>query len=912
MRIAFLLTATYALRPDLGRHVAASHDARAVREKLSLPGFDFAVVDVPLVFDFDDWIARSLREQAIKPDDPVVAYVSAHSHLDDAGEVSLEVDQSQDAASLSGRRRVPFARLRSAMTLAGVRGAVMVLDLVFAGQPDSVEASEHVAAVRRVFAPELSGFSVFCSVRSAQASGVDRGDPSPFTALWLRALDSPQARNPAGAVVVTRVIDQMREDTDLYTDVPCFSLMAGRRDVALFSLVAASERTSVPPPSIRPSAPPSSQPASPIGFIAAAEAYFARGQHEAAMDEFKKALLLLGEERSSRRAEIYVRLGDIKTAQGRRREAILNHRKALAIQSTNVVALRSVADLLRAEGDFAEAIAQRRLLLEECRDEASRFEVLLALAEDSDKGRDAKGAQAALESARLLRPEDTAVLARLAQSYDASHAWSKVVEIKVAIALLKAQPEEVARSLVAAADFARERAGDDQRALEVYAQALDADPLGARAFDAIREILERRLDHDALDRALLAQAARLERAGVEAAQAAVWRELSTLRRERRADLQGAIEALDRCVEIIPGDVEARASLAELLESAGELQAAAMSHEIAAWHAPGRAETYRALFRLAQKMARTDRAFLAAAALSHLGEADLDEQMCFEQYRPAGPVRPTRSLDEKAWEELYPAAHDAHVRTILRVVAPAAIGFKLARLRQQSLLPSLDPASRQDPETSTVSLTRTFVWASRVLDVPLPEIYAADEVPGGIAAVPAETPTAVVGRSVLSGRSLTELAFLVGRDLTYYRPEHYVLVMYSTKPELMALFLAAVRQARPELPVPEASRAEVHELAAYLKEHVAEDARRQLELAVDHFEEAGGRIKLVAWARSIELAATRAGLLACGDLEVAASILDKDDRPIDELTAADRMNDLLPFSVSEGYAKLRERLGVAVG
>jgi len=908
MRIALVLTSSYAHRPDLGKHTAAAHDAKLVRDKLTQKGFEFVVVDVPLTPDADERVGRVLGEHKAGPDDVVVAYVSGFAHLDDAGEISLETDEGDEAS----RRRVPLARLRTALNGSGVRGAAVVMDLIYRGNAEALEGPDYVSAIRRVFAPELSGYSMLCAVRSVEQDSADRG-ASAFTSLFLRTLDKPEARNAAASVVVSKVVEQLRDDPDLYTDVPCFALMAGRRDLPLYSIMEALKHAPDRPSQVPLTRDSSPQPSVGVpGLLAAAEQHFARNEWDAAVEQYKRALLLFGEEKSSRRAEVYVRLADMKVAQDRRREAVISYRKALSVQPSHTGAMRALADVLHAEGDFSEAIKLRRQLLELTTEPEPRFRVLMSLADDCERARDSRATMEALEAARALSPEDTAVLARLAQVYDAAHDYLKVVDIKVSIARLKTQPEELARSLVVAADFARERADAFDRAQEIYQAALDADPSTARAFDEVLTILETKKDIDALEKAMLAQALRLERTKAEAAEADVWRSIAELRWERREDPRGAIEALDRCVTLLPRDVEARAALAEMLLELGDVDAALMCLEIASVYAPGRVETYRRMHEILAKAGRIDRAYLAAAALVELGEAEMEEQVFFDQYHPVTPARPTRSLDEEAWEQLYPLDHDVHVRNILQVVAPAAIEFRLAKLQQLKALPVLDPKARQDPATSTVTLTRTFVWASKVLNSPLPEIYVADEVPGGIAAVPAPSPTAMVGKSVLSGKSMREMAFLVGRDLTYYRPEHYVLVLYATLKDVTSLLLGAVRVIRPNLTVPDDAKLEVRELSNVLRSKLGAEEQERLKVAVEAFDQAGGRVDLVGWARTIELAATRAGLLLCGDLQISARLVEADERGIADLTARDRLNDLVPFSVSKTYAAMRDKLGIAVG
>jgi tetratricopeptide (TPR) repeat protein len=647
-------------------------------------------------------------------------------------------------------------------------------------------------------------------------------------------------------------------------------------------------------------------------LLASAELHFSRGEWDAATDDFKKVLLLFGEEKSSRRAEVYVRLAQIREAQSRTREAILNLRKALSMDPKHPKALQCLADLIHAEGDFAEAAKIRVELLPIAHDDVSRFAIHLALADDYEQAKNRTETLSSLEAARAIRPDHPVLLSRLAAIYDQVSDFNSVVDIKVTLAELKNQSEEVAKSLVAAADFALEKAQNPNRAVEVYERALSVDPAVPRAFDSIVDILASQNQFEKLDQCMLSQANRLAAIGSSAAQAEVYRSLSVLRKEHLSDPKGAISALDLCVSLLPRDVEARSALSDLLADAGELDSAIASLEIAARYAPGRPDTYRKLYQLFSKTSQVDRAFSASAVLVHLADADIDEQLFFDQYKPEGPIRPSRPIDDSSWALLYPPSHDASVRAILHAVAPAAIEYKLNLLRQNSLLPKLDPAARQDPQTSTVSLTRTFVWASQVLGVPLPEIYVADSVSGGIAAVPADNPTALVGKSVLCGKSLGQLAFLVARDLTFYRPEHYILILFSTLSELTSLFLAALHLVRPELAVPESSHVEVSRLKSALSAKLSEEQLQCLRSAVDQFDNAGGRVDLVAWARSIEISATRAGLLICGDLDVVSCLLRNDDRQVDDLNSDDRMNDLIAFSVSDAYFRLRQRLGISVG
>ena len=328
----------------------------------------------------------------------------------------------------------------------------------------------------------------------------------------------------------------------------------------------------------------------------------------------------------------------------------------------------------------------------------------------------------------------------------------------------------------------------------------------------------------------------------------MWRSIAELRWERREDPRGAIEALDRCVTLLPRDVEARAALAEMLMELGDVDAALMCLEIASAYAPGRVRdvssnardsgeggTYRSRLSGSRSAGRARRGRDGGAAL----------------------LRPVPSGDSRAgrpgrWTR-------TRGRSCIRSITTCtcAISFRSWRrprsstgprkLQQLKALPVLDPKNRQDPATSTVTLTRTFVWASKVLNSPLPEIYVADDVPGGIAAVPAPSPTAMVGKSVLSGKSMREMSFPGGQgsDLLpsgALRPG----AVRNAQGRDPPCWLGALRVIRPNLAVPDEAKLEVRELS----NGASIQARRRGAGAPEgggRGVRSGGRTGLISWA-----------------------------------------------------------------
>jgi hypothetical protein len=85
----------------------------------------------------------------------------------------------------------------------------------------------------------------------------------------------------------------------------------------------------------------------------------------------------------------------------------------------------------------------------------------------------------------------------------------------------------------------------------------------------------------------------------------------------------------------------------------------------------------------------------------------------------------------------------------------------------------------------------------------------------------------------------------------------------------------------------------------------------LRQVVKQFIAAGAKANIKAWNQAVEYTACRAGLLLCGDLEIAKKIIALEPQAPGAVSAQDKIKDLLVFSASVEYCALRKALGVAI-
>jgi len=637
-----------------------------------------------------------------------------------------------------------------------------------------------------------------------------------------------------------------------------------------------------------------------------ADAYDHLGREDpaGARQRYAAADALLGSESSARHALVLVSLGELERGQGRAREAAELLDRALAIAPSHIGALRGRAALAREQGESVVAAALLHRLVPHLDAEAERLDALTLIASES-----LGAARDAIAQALALRPGDRALLERLRAVHEAAGSWDQAVDVSVQIAERIEAPGERARSLVQAARLASEKARSLPRAIALYEAAIEDDPSVPGAFAAIEAELVRAGDHQGLTRAYERQLDRLGGAGAEA-RVELLRKLAHTHRRALGDPRRAIAALDRLVLERPHDAEARVELAELLRETDQIALATRVLESAAELAPERAETYRSLLALFERAGDADRAYGASSVLVALGEADLDEQLRYAQHAPESLPPIAAPLDDDAWELLTAPQHPAAVHALMAAIEPAALAGwfeEHGALARGSLPP---PATRQDPQRSTVLAVKTFHWASRILGLPEHAIHATPQNPRlTVATLPTLTPAVVLGRAALSGRSLSELAFMAGHHLAFSRPGCRLLAFHPDLDALRRLAAAAAAIVQPELGagLDDATR----QLRDHLGAHLDAPHRERAAAAVAELL-AAGTVDIGAWLRSIETTACRTALLVSGDVTVAGSVLAITGAPPDGRTARERARQLLPFAVSQPYSALRHLLGIAVG
>jgi hypothetical protein len=103
------------------------------------------------------------------------------------------------------------------------------------------------------------------------------------------------------------------------------------------------------------------------------------------------------------------------------------------------------------------------------------------------------------------------------------------------------------------------------------------------------------------------------------------------------------------------------------------------------------------------------------------------------------------------------------------------------------------------------------------------------------------------------------------------------------------------------------RMTAQELARYIQPIQLEGLRAVVKRFIDE----GAKANIKRWNQAVELTACRAGLIVSGDLEIAKKIIGAEPQLPGDLSAADKMKELLLYFVGEQYTQVRKALGISV-
>ena len=605
-------------------------------------------------------------------------------------------------------------------------------------------------------------------------------------------------------------------------------------------------------------------------------------------------------------------------------------RRALEREPRHAPSLEALVELAEARGDFKTVVAGKRDLMEAA-DDASRVALLEQVGDlTREKLGDPDAALGAYLEAIQLRPGSHVLLHKTLEIYIESKEWRRAIDTLAALAETETEPRRRAKYHYTAAVIARDELDDADLAVEQFRQALEFDPSSQRAEAGLEALLEAKGDWKNLARFYRGMLKQLGEDAASEVLLPLWSKLGQVCLEHLGDAESAIAAFEVAVSLEPGSRERHEQLAELYLDAGDVRRPDAIEELQylVQSDPDRVELYRALANLYRDEHDLDKAFCLAQALVFLRAAGPEDTRLFEEHRPENLLLSRRRLTEELWQKaILHRTEDRHVNAIFA----SLVGGMAATTAQPAAAFHLSPKDRVDLGSGGGAMARLVNYTATVLGVePHPELYILPQAGDGLRVANTVErgklmPALLVGAVHLERAAERDLAFDLGKRMSYLRADRYVSYAMTTLATLETAFTAALVAAgvgevgEVSDETTDLARTLARSVPAQVLAQVAAVARKMpgrlppsgAASAASHHNGRPRNGAISGWRTATDLTANRVGLILCNDLETAARRVAVEAGGVSALPAKDRLRDLLAYSVSESYFAVRRHLGLAL-
>ncbi|MGD0525303.1 MAG: hypothetical protein ABSE49_09180 [Polyangiaceae bacterium] len=610
--------------------------------------------------------------------------------------------------------------------------------------------------------------------------------------------------------------------------------------------------------------------------------------------------------------ESLVRLGEVRLTTGDPHGGVELLCLALSHDGANVDALTALTRVFTERRDWGRAANCAHRLARVTEDAKERQTRFLAAADLWEKHANIPvRAVAVLEEALERDPRDAAVLHRLVALWGTLGEWEKLVEALHVLGGLEKEPARRAKHVYAAAGVVREKVGDLRRAAGLYEEVLDLDPSRLDAFERVVRLWTDRRDWKQLEIAYRRMIARLGHAGQSGdkkVEHALHHQLGLVYRDRLYEMPRALETFRRAASLAPEDDETRRIVVELLVLSGQPDVAIAEMRTSLKADPTRPSTLRELYELFLRHGANDRAWCAANALVHLGEADEGQRKFVDDFPPVDLASVPGTLAALAWpSHVMAPGVDERLTAIFRYLVPAVVRARMARVPEKARIKWLGAQVKEGDSPLAARLVQVIRDGAEILGVAPPLLLARPQLAVPFAVAPTPTPALFVSLPAAAAVPAELLVFLVGRRLAELRPELVAHALFPTLTELKALMKAALRVAIATRGAPPNDPDDAA-IARTLDPHEMEGLREAVSAIVG----TESRADIRRWHQQADLTIARAALLLTGDVELAWRGIQREPRSPSDLAPGEWRGELIQFAVSDEYSELREAIGVDVG
>src|SRR5262249_10795095 len=148
-----------------------------------------------------------------------------------------------------------------------------------------------------------------------------------------------------------------------------------------------------------------------------------------------------------------------------------------------------------------------------------------------------------------------------------------------------------------------------------------------------------------------------------------------------------------------------------------------------------------------------------------GQADDEAHALYARRRPSAPTRVAAPLDDRRWAVLRHPEDDPDIGALFALLEPMAAAISPLDLASLGAM----ERDRVAPTDLRAPFAQIADYVADRLEVSVPAVYRHPALAGEVHVGAAEEPALLVGPDALASEDRVELAFRLGRSMTYLRP-----------------------------------------------------------------------------------------------------------------------------------------------
>ncbi|MFO8056646.1 MAG: tetratricopeptide repeat protein [bacterium] len=651
------------------------------------------------------------------------------------------------------------------------------------------------------------------------------------------------------------------------------------------------------------------------------EIYTQRENWEEAAAFTDRLLTVVREEQDEEAAfSLFHRKGHIEDRRGRTAEAAAAYEKALEIKPGDYETLKVLIDAYLRTEQWQKSLGAYDQLIRSAPSKPLAAEGLAGkgvVLEDHIK--EERSALAHFQKAVEIAPDHLTAWTRLAGIHFRQQSWPEAEKAYQELLNLEQDREKLIDHHYHLGRVYMEGMSDLGRAREQFESALRLNEVHVPSMQALLDIyLEQEEWQQFIETS--EKFVRLVPEEDQSSLAPTYRKMGQVYRDHTDNNERAVLHFQKAIKMNPDDREARSELASLyLSDPKFIDQAKQENRTLLRMDPFRGQTYRDLATIYKSQQNYDAMFNLYGYLNAFGELDYEEEMFYEANLAKVKMQSRKSLPQMEREgQLVHPEEKGPLRDMLIAmgdylikvfpIKPEHFGAKKAhRLSADSQSPVKDLASEIAVNLGLEDLDIYLVPENKAPAV----IYTAP-------------PSLIANAEWFNRFDEKEQRFIMGKLLENAANKHSI--VYQNPPEkvLRTLCLLAMAvNADLDLELPGVSADEVEKQKKALRKLVPRKGRTDVEHAAERFSQETANVDPEKWKKVLEHTDNRGGLLVCGDpFKAFDAIIKSDSRyqkekytELEDKKALWEKNEdiieLLEFSVSDPYFRLRSRMGFAI-